>query len=137
MILESILERIAISAERSELLLAKVLGALENTQNEPAPRQEVPAPVPTVPVEAPPPPPPAAPVEMTIPMPAAAPAAPTVTAPFTDAKGLLAYCMAKYKELGPDRGAGIQKVLMDLGHNHLNGLTPDQYGAFFAKVESL
>jgi|PlaIllAssembly_1097288.scaffolds.fasta_scaffold01303_7 hypothetical protein len=137
MSLESTLERVAISAERSELLLAKLLTAIEdlaeavgNTTNEPAPRPQVPAPVPAAPVEAPPAPPPA-PVP-TVPVTPAAGGA-----PFTDQAGLMTYVMEKYKALGPTKGAMIQSKLLELGCANIKALPVDKYAAFHAAVEAL
>jgi hypothetical protein len=136
MSLESTLERVAISAERSELLLSKLLTAIEdlaeaigNTQSdhEPAPRPQVPAPVPAAPVEAPPAPPPA-PV---LAVPAAG------GAPFTDQAGLMTYVMEKYKALGPTKGAMIQSKLLELGCANIKALPVEKYGTFHAAVEAL
>lgn len=139
MSLESTLERVAISAERSELLLSKLITAIEdlteavgNTQDdhESAPRPQVPAPVPAAPVEAPPAPPPA-PVP-TVPV---TPAASGV--PFTDQAGLMTYVMEKYKALGPTKGAMIQSKLLELGCANIKALPVDKYAAFHAAVEAL
>lgn len=95
----------------------------------PAPVVEAPAPVAA----------PAAPV-----MPAAptfeppAPVAPAANkAPFTDGKGLIAYVMDVYKQLGAEKGAGIQGVLTEMGLTNVNDVRPTEYDAFFAKVEAL
>ena len=47
----------------------------------------------------------------------AAPAIPVTAAPFTDNKGLMAYCMSKYSTLGPVKGGQIQQILMPCVHN--------------------
>jgi hypothetical protein len=97
---------------------------------EPTPAPVVEAPV----VEAAP----AAPV-----MPAAPtfePACPThdvAKAPFTDGKGLIDYVMTAYKEMGAEKGAQIQGVLVEMGLQNVNELRPTEYDAFFAKVEAL
>ena len=81
---------------------------------------------------------PAAPV-----MPAAPtfePACPThdvTKAPFTDGKGLIDYVMTAYKEMGAEKGAKIQGVLVEMGLQNVNELRPTEYDAFFAKVEAL
>ena len=67
---------------------------------------------------------------------AAAPAAPA-GAPFTDAKGLVEFAMAAYKDLGPDKGAGIQSAIAHLGHQNINDVRPDQYTQFAQMVTSL
>jgi hypothetical protein len=81
---------------------------------------------------------PAAPV-----MPAAPtfePACPThdvAKAPFTDGKGLIDYVMTAYKEMGAEKGAKIQGVLVEMGLQNVNELRPTEYDAFYAKVEAL
>jgi len=62
---------------------------------------------------------------------------PAATAPFTDAKGMIEYVMAAYKAMGPEKGAGIQQVLVSLGHDNINNVKPEQYGALYAGVEAL
>lgn len=86
----------------------------------------------------------AAPAPIPTPVPAAVPApvtptavAPSGSAPFTDAKGLMAYVMSKYQALGPVKGGEIQGVLTALGHKNINELKPEQYGEFHARVEAL
>jgi len=79
-----------------------------------------------------------APVEaLAVPAFAAPASSPAVPVPFNDEKSLMAYCMSKYKELGPVKGGLIQQVLTDLGVSHLSALTADKYEAFFKKVETL
>jgi hypothetical protein len=67
--------------------------------------------------------------------PVAAPAA--TGAPFTDAKGLLEWVMKSYKEMGSEKGAGIQGVLVSLGYNNINDVNPMHYAALYQGVESL
>ncbi len=117
--------------EATDVIIKKVSEV--NTIHPPvaAPAPVVPAPVvaaPVVPTPAP------AVVE--------APVTPTAvvqsgSAPFTDAKGLMAYVMKRYQELGPIKGASIQNVLTELGHKNINELKVEQYGEFFTKVEAL
>ena len=64
-------------------------------------------------------------------------AAPLGTCPFTDGKGLIAYVMEVYKELGPEKGAKIQGVLTEMGLQNVNELRPTEYAAFYSKVEAL
>ena len=65
-------------------------------------------------------------------------AAPVATgAPFTDGKGLIDYVMSSYKALGPQKGAMIQGVLVNLGYQNINDVKPEHYGALFAGVEAL
>lgn len=86
---------------------------------------------------------PAAPVAAPV-MPAAptfeppAPVAPAASkAPFTDGKGLITYVMDVYKQLGAEKGAGIQGVLTEMGLTNVNDVRPTEYDTFFAKVEAL
>lgn len=86
---------------------------------------------------------PAAPVAAPV-MPAAptfeppAPAAPAANkAPFTDGKGLITYVMDVYKQLGAEKGAGIQGVLTEMGLTNVNDVRPTEYDTFFAKIEAL
>lgn len=95
----------------------------------PAPvvQQAAPAPVATAPVmPAPPTFAPAAPVQ-------AAPAG----VPFNDGKSLIEYVMARYKALGPEKGAQIQTVLMSLGYQNINDIKPEHYAQFHAGVEGI
>ena len=66
---------------------------------------------------------------------AAAPAPAGV--PFNDAKGLMAYVMASYQTLGPQKGAQIQTVLSGLGVQNINDVKPDQYAALYNGIEQL
>lgn len=94
----------------------------------PAPVFEAPAPTPVV--EA------AAPV-VTPAAPAVTPAAPAVTVPFNDSTGLMEYVMTSYQSLGPEKGASIQGVLIELGVQNVNAVRPDQYEQFYRGVEAL
>ena len=76
-----------------------------------------------------------APPSFIAPAPVAAPA-PT-GAPFTDGKGLIDYVMGAYKALGPQKGAMIQNVLVNLGYQNINDVKPEHYGQLFAGVEAL
>ena len=69
------------------------------------------------------------------PAPVAAPA--PAGAPFSDGKGLIDYVMSSYKALGPQKGAMIQGVLVNLGYQNINDVKPEHYGALFAGVEAL
>lgn len=64
-----------------------------------------------------------------------APAAPA--APFSDSKGLVAYVMAAYTDLGAVKGAQIQNVLTSLGYSNINDVNPDHYAALVQGVEAL
>ena len=76
-----------------------------------------------------------APPAFVAPAPAAAPVA--SGAPFTDGKGLIDYVMGAYKALGPQKGAQIQNVLVGLGYQNNNDVTPEHYGQLYAGVEQL
>lgn len=137
MSIENILDRIAISTERSELLLAKILTAVEDFGCMPASIRDVPQPGPE-PVPAPTPapfPPPAPP--FAIPLPPAAPPLPPAACPITDAKAMLEYCMNKYRSLGPVKGGMIQTILIEMGIANINAIPTDRYAEFYAKVEAI
>jgi hypothetical protein len=76
-----------------------------------------------------------APPSFIAPTPVAAPA--STGAPFTDGKGLIDYVMSAYKALGPQKGAMIQNVLVNLGYQNINDVKPEHYGQLFAGVEAL
>lgn len=121
----------------------ELTGAIETLLQRPV-AEPVAAPAPVPVVEAPAPvAAPAAPVAAPV-MPAAptfeppAPAAPAASkAPFTDGKGLITYVMDVYKQLGAEKGAGIQGVLTEMGLTNVNDVRPTEYDTFFAKVEAL
>ena len=121
----------------------ELTGAIETLMQRPV-AEPVAAPAPAPVVEAPAPvAASAAPVAAPV-MPAAptfeppAPAAPAANkAPFTDGKGLITYVMDVYKQLGAEKGAGIQGVLTEMGLTNVNDVRPTEYDTFFAKVEAL
>lgn len=59
------------------------------------------------------------------------------TAPFSDSAGLVKYAMSVYQALGNEKGARIQGIIQQLGHENINSIRPDQFGQFFALVEQL
>lgn len=72
--------------------------------------------------------------------PATAPAATGLVAaavPFSDSAGLVKYAMSVYQALGNEKGARIQGIIQQLGHENINSIRPDQFGQFFAMVEQL
>ena len=104
-----------------------------------------PAPTPTAPVTVTPAPVVAAPVvpatvspsnSMPPPPVFTAPAA-TTKAPFNSTKSLIDYIMGVYKQLGPQKGAGIQDALNSVGSPNINDVTPDKYDALYALVEAM
>lgn len=108
-----------------------------------APVQQIaPAPVVAAPVVPPTPAPTApAPVVNTPAPVVAAPATPAPVSPsecvITDQQSLNKYVMAKYRELGPIKGAEIQTVLVALGCANVNQVKPEQYADFFQRVEAI
>lgn len=64
-------------------------------------------------------------------------AAPAANCPITDGKSLIDYVMTVYKELGAEKGAGIQGVLVEMGLQNVNEVRPTEYATFYAKVEAL
>ena len=63
--------------------------------------------------------------------------APASAVPFKDSRGLVEYVMGVYRELGPQKGQGIQDVLTKLGYANINEIRPDEYAALYAGVEQL
>ena len=105
-------------------LTAKIDSMQSEVHEAPAPAPE-PAPAPVAPAPEP------------APAPVAPAPEPVPAAPFADGKGLIEYVMSAYKELGPEKGAGIQNVLVGLGVQNINDVKPEQYGQFYAAVEAL
>jgi len=99
-----------------------------------APFAPAPLVIPTVPVQSAAPVMPAAPVF--VPPPAQA-AAPVVSVPFNDAKTLQNYVVSAYTAMGPEKGQGIQQVIVSLGHQNINELRLDQYATFYQAVEAM
>lgn len=64
-------------------------------------------------------------------------AVPASTVPFTDGPGLINYVMGAYKAMGPQKGAGIQGVLIGLGYQNINDVDAKHYAALYAGVEAL
>lgn len=61
----------------------------------------------------------------------------TRKAPFDDAKGLVDYVMKAYREMGPVKGANIQKVLVAVGHQNINDVQPQHYCEVWTGIEKL
>ena len=57
--------------------------------------------------------------------------------PITDGKSLIDFAMTIYKELGAERGAGIQNVLVEMGLTNVNEVRPTEYVTFYEKVMAL
>ena len=142
MTIENTLERIAQSNERLERLLEQLLDRNHAQQELPLAPAPAPAPAPVVTVPTPAAVPAAAPAPAPVPeaIPAfAVPPAPAAepALPFNDSKGLIAYCMEKYRTLGPIKGGMIQSILLEMGVSNIAALPAEKYAAFFAKVEAL
>jgi hypothetical protein len=101
------------------------------TQSAPAPAvAPVTVPAPAAPAM------PAAPVFAPAPA-APAPTAPAVEVPFSDNNGMTQYVLNVYREIGPQRAAGIQAVIQQLGVTNINDIKPEQYGQLWAGVEAV
>jgi outer membrane biosynthesis protein TonB len=57
--------------------------------------------------------------------------------PFDDSKSMIAYVMGAYKELGPQKGSGIQEVLTALKYQNINDIDPKDYQALYNGIEAL
>lgn len=135
------LERIATALENSNTTLSAVTPATATLGNLVQAAAVATAPVvgpnsePPIPTQAPTPTPttamPAGPSFMAAPTPAAA------TLPFNDGKGLVEYVMAAYKAMGPEKGANIQGVLVNLGYQNINDVKPEHYAQVHAGIEAL
>ena len=90
-----------------------------------------PAPVVQAPVAMPTPP------TFEAPAPAPAPVAAPTAVPFKDNQELTQYVLNVYRELGPQKGMQIQKVLDSMGIKNINDTRPDQYAQFYAGVEQI
>ncbi len=100
------------------------------------------------PVAAPAPAPVAAPVAVAAPAPAApamppppsflTPVEPPQPAtPFTDTRGMIQYVTDAYKAMGAQKGARIQEIILSLGVQNNNDITPEQYPALYTGIEAL
>jgi len=58
-------------------------------------------------------------------------------APFDTAKGLVDYVMGAYREMGPAKGQGIQKVLVLAGYQNINDVKPEHYYEVWTGIEKL
>ena len=128
-------------------VIEKLISLIGNQQPVAAPAPVVEAPKPAPVVEAPKP----APV-VEAPKPVAMPAPPVFetpapvaeamkaqqeSVPFSDGKGLIDYVMKAYKEMGVQKGAGIQKVLVECGYQNINDVRPESYYSIYQGVEAL
>jgi hypothetical protein len=117
--------------DADRVAVAEVVGATPSPVVAPMP---APAPAPA-PVVAPMP----APVVAPTPAPVVAPVVAPVHGPrpFSSQKELIGYVMAKYKELGPVKGQGIQVVMNTLGITNINDVKPEMYQQFWECVEAI
>jgi hypothetical protein len=131
-------------------VIEKLIVVIGNQQPAPAPAPVVealkPAPAPAPVVEAPKPTPAPAPAPAAMPAPPVfetpAPVAEAMKAqqesvPFSDSKGLIDYVMKAYKEMGVQKGAEIQKVLVQCGYQNINEVRPESYYGIYRGVEAL
>lgn len=132
-------------------VIEKLISVIGNQQSVAAPAPVVEAPKPAPVVEAPKPAP-APVVEAPKSAPVAMPAPPVFetpapvkeamkaqqeSVPFSDGKGLIDYVMKAYKEMGVQKGAGIQKVLVECGYQNINDVRPESYYSIYKGVEDL
>ena len=143
MSLEAKIDALTAAVVNLTTMLQSTTVSVHSTQAPAAP-VAAPAPAPAAPVAPPAPPAFAAPAAPAMPAPPtfAAPVAPpaATAAPFSDAKGLTDYVMAKYQHLeakAPGSGAQIQNVLTSLGYQNINDVQPAHYAAFHQGVEAL
>ena len=128
--LTDVIERIE-SGDRKLLSIDECIDSIPTINKKPIKPEPAPVAAPATPVAAP-----VMPAAPTFEPPA--PAAPAASkAPFTDGKGLITYVMDVYKQLGAEKGAGIQGVLTEMGLTNVNDVRPTEYDTFFAKVEAL
>lgn len=76
------------------------------------------------------------PVPMSAPEPTAAPA-PSSDAPFNTPEQMQKYVTDSYGAMGPEKGNKMIGILKEMGVDQIKSLRPDQYGAFYEKVEAL
>lgn len=81
--------------------------------------------------------PPAPAIPQMVAMPAELVTPAPIKVPFTDGQGMIAWVMAKYQALGPQKGASIQNVLTSMGVLNINDVKPEQYEQFYVEVEKL
>ena len=134
MTIENTLDRIATALEQI---------AARQSVSAPAPQMQAPASIPQPQAPQSPPQPQApvqqAPVPVPVPAPVPAPQGQPAypKSPLTDGNSVMAYCIEKYKTLGPVKGGEIQSILAALGHTNVATLRVDQYDEFYFRVEGL
>jgi hypothetical protein len=62
---------------------------------------------------------------------------PKPATPFTDTRGMIQYVTDAYKAMGAQKGARIQEIILSLGVQNINDITPEQYPALYAGIEAL
>lgn len=126
MTIENTLERIASALESLVTLQSAQFQAPQSPQQPQVPQMPTQPQAPTPSQFAPPAQQPQAPQSQQFPK-----------SPLTDGNSVMAYCVEKYRTLGPVKGAEIQTVLAALGHTNVATLRPEQYDEFYIRVEGL
>lgn len=62
---------------------------------------------------------------------------PKPATPFTDTRGMIQYVTDAYKAMGAQKGARIQEIILSLGVQNINDITPEQYPALYTGIEAL
>ena len=142
MTIESYLSRIADALEA--IAAIRTQPVMLSTDQEKPKKQKEPANVPVTTAPSPVVPAPVVPPVSVAPAPVAAnptpvPVQPVIPTgcPFNDAKGLIAYVMDAYKNMGPTKGAMIQDVLTKIGVNNINDVQPKDYQVLWSGIEEL
>lgn len=76
-----------------------------------------------------------APIPAAEPQPAPAPS--TSSAPFSTPEQMQKYVTDSYGAMGPEKGNKMIGILKEMGVDQIKNLRPDQYSAFYEKVEAL
>jgi len=132
MTIENNIKKIADSLERiAAALEAQVGGQVPQVETQPVPQvQSIPTPPPQ-------------PVQNQMPQmpfqsaPVAPPTAPQVQVPFNDLPGFIQYVMARYKAVGPQKGAQIQTILSQKGYGNVNDVKPEHFADLYQALEAL
>lgn len=135
----------AVTALTQALMAARSVNPMVDAAAAPVVVTQAPVPAPAPAPVAPPvapvaasamPTPPFAPPAAPAPAPAVPAAAPAAV-PFSDGASLVNYVMSTYQQLGPEKGAQIQGVLVQLGYQNINDVRPEHYAPLYAGIEAL
>ena len=136
--IQSLLDHLPVEAK--EQVAKQVVKTVPNVQSAPTPTVPVtvtPAPM----VAAAPTPVMASPSKPVMPPPPVfetAPVAPVPpTLPFHDGATLLVWVMAQYKEMGPEKGKGLQDIMRAMGFTDMHKLESSRYQELFTRVQAL